>query len=151
MTASGELIDPERRHLLGIAMLAVLLMMPAGTRADSGPGKDGNDGRDGKGNDGGDKDRDDDRDDKDKGDDGRKDEDDDGTGRDRRSEDREVTLPDGTSVEIDADGAVVRYSDGWKEIISEGRYSLRDQLDRTVIERPATDADLVRISKLAGP
>ncbi|WP_245749761.1 hypothetical protein [Palleronia marisminoris] len=40
----------------------------------------------------------------------------------------------------------VMYSDGWKEEIEAGRYELKDALNRTVVERPATEADLERLS-----
>ena len=45
---------------------------------------------------------------------------------------------EGSSIEV-------VYNDGWKEEIEGGRYELKDNLNRTVVERPATNADLRRL------
>ena len=42
----------------------------------------------------------------------------------------------------------VRYSDGTKEEIENGRYERKDANGRTVEERPATAADIARLSGL---
>lgn len=43
----------------------------------------------------------------------------------------------------------VTYSRGWKEAVENGRYELKDPANRTVVERPATTADLARLAALA--
>jgi hypothetical protein len=46
---------------------------------------------------------------------------------------------EGTSLEVE-------YADGWKEEIENGRYELKDPGNETVVERPATQADIDRLS-----
>jgi hypothetical protein len=41
----------------------------------------------------------------------------------------------------------ITYDDGWKEEISNGFYELKDDLGRTVIERPARSSDSSRLFK----
>ncbi|MFQ6774592.1 hypothetical protein V6Z69_05220 [Cereibacter sphaeroides] len=43
----------------------------------------------------------------------------------------------------------VTYTDGWKEEIENGRYELKDELNRTVIQRPARRADRERLMTAA--
>jgi len=45
---------------------------------------------------------------------------------------------------------VLHYSDGWVEMIVNGRYELRDNLNRRVIRRRATEEDFMRMSALLG-
>ena len=40
----------------------------------------------------------------------------------------------------------VRFVDGWKEEVENGRYELKDPAGRTVVERAATNADVSRLS-----
>ena len=51
-------------------------------------------------------------------------------------------------VERSATEIEVRYSDGTKEEIEAGRYERKDASGRTVEERPATPADIARLSAL---
>ena len=43
----------------------------------------------------------------------------------------------------------ITYSDGWKEIVQGGRYSLKDKKNKTVVQRPAKISDFTRLSKIA--
>ncbi|PTM81453.1 hypothetical protein [Cereibacter johrii] len=52
-------------------------------------------------------------------------------------------------LEISGRNIEVTYSDGWKEEIENGRYELKDDLNRTVIERPARRADRERLMTAA--
>lgn len=54
-----------------------------------------------------------------------------------------------TKIETSANGVEVRYSDGTKEEIENGRYERKNAQNRTVEERPATGADLTRLRSLA--
>ena len=54
------------------------------------------------------------------------------------------------SVEVSANGIEVRYSTGWKEELEAGRYELKDPNNNTVVERPATRADVDRMRRIAG-
>lgn len=62
------------------------------------------------------------------------------------------TTPGGTvsvvKVERSANELEVRYSDGTKEEVEAGRYERKDANGRTVEERPATAADIARLSAL---
>lgn len=51
-------------------------------------------------------------------------------------------------IEVSAAGIEVRYSDGTKEEIENGRYERKNSAGRTVEERPATQADFDRLSAL---
>lgn len=53
-----------------------------------------------------------------------------------------------SKIEVSSAGVEVRYSDGTKEEIENGRYERKDAAGRTVEERPATQADLDRILSL---
>lgn len=58
---------------------------------------------------------------------------------------------DGVSVskiEVSSSGVEVRYSDGTKEEIENGRYERKNSAGRTVEERPATQADIDRLLSL---
>ena len=55
-----------------------------------------------------------------------------------------------SSVEVYPNGNVeIRYANGWKEALENGRYELKNANNRTVIERRATAADMARINGLA--
>ena len=85
-----------------------------------------------------------------------------GKGRDdRKGDDRGGKKKRGGSTTTPAPGPVsvvkverslteteVRYSDGTKEEIENGRYERKDANGRTVEERPATSADIARLSGL---
>lgn len=48
-------------------------------------------------------------------------------------------------VEVSGENIEIRYTDGWKEEIENGRYQLKDELNRTVIERSARPSDRDRL------
>jgi hypothetical protein len=54
------------------------------------------------------------------------------------------------SIEVGRNAIEVRYTTGWKEEISVGRYELKDPNNNTVVERRATAADRRRLLALAG-
>lgn len=124
-----------------------LQLEPAYAFAKSGKGKSGS---------GRDDDDDDDRDDDD--DDDRDDDDDDDDDRSSRSGSKKGSSQSGstptgsasiTKVETTANGIEVRYADGTKEEIENGRYERKNAQNRTVEERPATGADISRLRSLA--
>ncbi len=43
----------------------------------------------------------------------------------------------------------IGYSDGWKEEVEDGRYELKNPSNRTVVQRPATQDDINRLSATA--
>ena len=43
----------------------------------------------------------------------------------------------------------IGYSDGWKEEVEDGRYELKNPSNRTVVQRPATEDDINRLSATA--
>ncbi|MFO1143392.1 MAG: hypothetical protein U1E59_13560 [Amaricoccus sp.] len=55
-----------------------------------------------------------------------------------------------TKVEASAGAIEVTYGTGWREELEGGRYQLKDPNNNTVIERPATAADVSRLRALAG-
>ncbi len=59
-------------------------------------------------------------------------------------------LNDGTRVEIDNGGREIRlfYANGWREEIRGGRYVLRDDDNRLVVDRAATEGDYARLQGL---
>ncbi|WP_217355668.1 hypothetical protein [Ruegeria arenilitoris] len=132
-----------------------LQLEPAYAFAKSGKGKGGS-GRD---DDDDDDDRDDDDDDRDDDDDDdRDDDDDDDDDRSSRSGSKKGSSQSGsaptgsagiTKVETTANGIEVRYADGTKEEIENGRYERKNAQNRTVEERPATGADISRLRSLA--
>ncbi|WP_245222554.1 hypothetical protein [Ruegeria sp. HKCCSP351] len=148
-----------------------LRLEPAYAFAKSGKGSDGDGGdddRDGNSGSGSGGDRDDDRDDssgsgkggRDSDDDDDDDDDDDGSSRSGRGSgsgktDRSQSggRPSGsagiTKVETSASGIEVRYADGTKEEIENGRYERKNAQNRTVEERPATGADVSRLRSMA--
>ena len=48
-------------------------------------------------------------------------------------------------VEVSGENIGIRYADGWKEEIEDGRYQLKDELNRTVIARPVRASDRTRL------
>ena len=48
-------------------------------------------------------------------------------------------------LEVSGRNIEVTYTDGWREEIENGRYELKDNLNRTVVERPATQSDRSRL------
>jgi hypothetical protein len=51
--------------------------------------------------------------------------------------------------EVSTGHVEIGYSDGWKEEIENGRYELKNPSNRTVVERPATQADINRLNAAA--
>ena len=62
-----------------------------------------------------------------------------------------TTVPswDGTKVEIDGDKIEVTFADGTKQEIENGRFEQKNAAGRTVVERPATRADVERLQRAA--
>lgn len=56
----------------------------------------------------------------------------------------------GARVEISGNDIEVVHPDGTKEEIENGRFERKDVNGRTVVERPATDADVARLRGFAG-
>ena len=56
-----------------------------------------------------------------------------------------------SSVEVSASGNIeIRYTNGWKEELENGRYELKNANNRTVVQRRATAADVARMRAIAG-
>ena len=53
-------------------------------------------------------------------------------------------------VEIAGGAIEVSYPNGWREELAGGRYELKDPNNNTVVERPATGADVSRLGRLRG-
>ena len=53
-------------------------------------------------------------------------------------------------VEIAGGAIEVSYPNGWREELADGRYELKDPNNNTVVERPATGADMSRLRALTG-
>ena len=54
-----------------------------------------------------------------------------------------------TEIERFARGIEVSYADGWREVLENGRYELKDAQGRTVVERRATTEDMQRLSEFS--
>ncbi|QPC91995.1 hypothetical protein [Mesorhizobium sp. INR15] len=54
----------------------------------------------------------------------------------------------GVKVEVDGNNVEVTHPDGTKEEVENGQFEMKDALGRTIIERPATDADIARLQAL---
>ena len=76
--------------------------------------------------------------------------DDDNGGDDGRDGEEHVNSATGDKVEIDGSNIEVEHPDGTKEEIERGRYEMKDASGRTIVERPATDADRARLEAMAG-
>ncbi|MET0940507.1 MAG: hypothetical protein ABWY13_04005 [Mesorhizobium sp.] len=68
---------------------------------------------------------------------------------DRRRGAEHVNRVNGAKIEINGNEIEVVHASGIKEEIEAGRYELKDATGRTVIERPATSADINRLTALA--
>jgi hypothetical protein len=75
---------------------------------------------------------------------------DDDSGDDNRDGEEHVNSATGDKVEIDGSNIEVEHPDGIKEEIEDGRYEMKDASGRTIVERPATDADRARLEAMAG-
>jgi hypothetical protein len=77
-----------------------------------------------------------------------------GNGNDKSNGNAKTTAPDQVTPSATVDPATgplrVRHNNGFEEILSGGRYHMKDNRDRTIVDRPATDADLVRLKQLTG-
>jgi hypothetical protein len=76
--------------------------------------------------------------------------DDDNGGDDGGDDGEHVNSATGDKVEIDGSKIEVEHPDGTKEEIERGRYEMKDASGRTIVERPATDADRARLEAMAG-
>ena len=77
--------------------------------------------------------------------------DDNGRNNDRNDDgDEHVNPATGVRVEIEGNNIEVEFPDGTKEEIEAGRFERKNALGRTIVERPATQADFVRLRALAG-
>jgi hypothetical protein len=76
--------------------------------------------------------------------------DDDNGGDDGRDGAEHVNSATGDKVEINGSNIEVEHPDGTKEEIERGRYEMKDASGRTIVERPATDADRARLEAMAG-
>jgi hypothetical protein len=78
---------------------------------------------------------------------------DDDNGRaDDRNDDRDehVNPATGVRVEIEGNNIEVEFPDGTKEEIENGRFERKNALGRTIVERPATQADFARLRAFSG-
>ena len=78
---------------------------------------------------------------------------DDDNGRaDNRNDDRDehVNPATGARVEIEGNNIEVEFPDGTKEEIENGRFERKNALGRTIVERPATQADFARLRAFSG-
>ncbi len=138
------------------------------SEGDDGEGDDGEDseGDDGEGDDGDDGDDSDEDDaDDDEGEDDDEDDDEDGEVDDddndetnRASPSNRSVSPDGGSykpsgaisrIEVSSSGIKIRYANGAREEIENGRYRVRDENGRRVVQRRATGPDVVRLRALS--
>ena len=53
-------------------------------------------------------------------------------------------------MEIEGNNIEVEFPDGTKEEIEAGRFERKNALGRTIVERPATQADFARLRAFAG-
>jgi hypothetical protein len=44
----------------------------------------------------------------------------------------------------------IRHKNGFEEIVGGGRYEMKDNRGRTIVNRPATSKDVARLNRLAG-
>jgi len=72
-------------------------------------------------------------------------------GRDQRGASTPIPAQFGFVVKAEVAGNHIEigYSDGWKEEVEDGRYELKNPSNRTVVQRPATQDDINRLSATA--
>ncbi|WP_348641188.1 hypothetical protein [Mesorhizobium sp. B2-4-10] len=71
-----------------------------------------------------------------------------GKGKGANSSGKHVNATTGDRVEIDDNKIVVQHPNGFGEEIEKGRFKMTDALGRTIVERPATAADISRLKGL---
>ncbi|MBZ9806900.1 MULTISPECIES: hypothetical protein [unclassified Mesorhizobium] len=71
-----------------------------------------------------------------------------GKGKGASSSGKHVNATTGDRVEIDDNKIVVQHPNGFGEEIEKGRFKMTDALGRTIVERPATAADISRLKGL---
>ena len=55
-----------------------------------------------------------------------------------------------TNVSLATSKLRIRHKNGFEEILSGGRYHMKDNQGRTIVDRPATKTDLARLQQLTG-
>ncbi len=75
---------------------------------------------------------------------------DDDFGDDNDDRNEHVNRATGAKVEINGNNIEVVHPDGTKEEIENGRFERKNAQGRTIVERPATNADLARLRAFAG-
>ena len=60
-----------------------------------------------------------------------------------------MSAADGARVEINGNDIEVVHASGIKEEIENGRFEMKDASGRTIVERPATAADIARLAGFA--
>ncbi|MBZ9893403.1 hypothetical protein LB545_03535 [Mesorhizobium sp. BR1-1-6] len=71
-----------------------------------------------------------------------------GKGKGANSSGKHVNATTGDRVEIGDNKIVVQHPNGFGEEIEKGRFKMTDALGRTIVERPATAADISRLKGL---
>lgn len=64
--------------------------------------------------------------------------------------DEHVNPATGVRVEVEGNNIEVEFPDGTKEEIENGRFERKNELGRTIVERPATARDVARLRGFAG-
>jgi hypothetical protein len=77
-----------------------------------------------------------------------------GNGNDKSNGNSKTAAPTQVAPSTTVDPATlslrVRHNNGFEEILSGGRYHMKDNRGRTIVNRPATGEDLVRLQQLTG-
>lgn len=137
---------PSRRLFL-TGVLSVWACLPAdaqGRGAEASNGKGGSRSNAGNGHRGnGNSDKDGGDNDVGNGDDGN-------TSGDDRIDQEPTPTPETTEPPSNQPSLQLRHQNGFEEILSGGRYHMKDNRGRTIVNRPATQADLVRLQQLTG-
>ncbi|MEI9429118.1 hypothetical protein [Mesorhizobium sp. Cs1299R1N3] len=71
-----------------------------------------------------------------------------GNGKGQRDKSSHVNATTGDEVDVDGNKITVQHPDGMTENIENGRFRMKDALGRTIIDRPATPADVSRLKAL---
>ncbi|WP_189524582.1 MULTISPECIES: hypothetical protein [unclassified Mesorhizobium] len=71
-----------------------------------------------------------------------------GSGKGQAGKSSHVNATTGDEVDVDGNKITVHHPDGLTEKIENGRFRMKDALDRTIIDRPATPADVSRLKAL---
>ncbi|TGV52818.1 hypothetical protein EN784_43655 [bacterium M00.F.Ca.ET.141.01.1.1] len=71
-----------------------------------------------------------------------------GSGKGQSGKSSHVNAITGDEIDVDGNKITVQHPDGITEKIENGRFRMKDALDRTIIDRPATPADVSRLKAL---